>query len=172
MLFFPRITEAFYSPLSPTEIQERLQDNLADPITWRSLFIGQPSAFFRGSASTDTFKLQRNISYRNSWLPQITGWVTLQPDGTCSVVRVCHRLSHFVLAFNLVWLAFVSIGLLMSLSSWSSNKEAMLIPLGMLISGLALFTLPFWFEVSKSRPLLVELLELEEAGIARQSVVK
>ncbi|WP_460621707.1 hypothetical protein [Hymenobacter tenuis] len=176
MRFLPWVTEEFRSPLSPVEIQERLQANLAPSLytgnIWRSPFAEQQSSFFRGTASQNTFTIQRVIYYKTPSLPRIIGWMTPQPDNLGSSIHVRHRMPYFSLAFAAFWHTSLLVSLLIGLNNGSLYGASVLGPLFMLVCGLAIIIIPFWFEVGKSRPELIKLLQLEEAGTARQSVVK
>jgi hypothetical protein len=98
--------------------------------------------------------------------PQITGWVEPALASRGSSVRLRHRLDPFTLVFGAVWLAGVGLAALLVSASWIETGRftpPFLIPFGMLAFGLLLFTIPFWLEVDKSLPLLVELLQLTPA---------
>lgn len=163
---FPALTEEFYSPLAPAELLGRVQGLLAAPTvwTWRNAFKTEtPTAPFRGAVQGSGFTMQRIIDYRNSMLPRISGAVRPAPGRPGSVLELKHQLHPFVLAFAAVWLMGVGSAALATLGAgiggggldWPS-----LIPVGMLVVGLALFTVPFWLEVGKSRPLLIDRLAL------------
>ncbi|MBO0358146.1 hypothetical protein J0X19_09340 [Hymenobacter sp. BT186] len=168
MRLYPDITEQFYSPFAPTETLQRIEANLAPSFSWRDLFKSRSPAPFQGAVHFDSFEIQRVISYRNSWLPQIKGRVKLAQDGQGSIVTVRHKLHLFVLVFSSIWLLGVGVATISALwSCWATGifTFAKLIPMLMLSFGLTLFTVPFWLEVRQSRPLLIRILELKETGI-------
>ena len=164
MRLFPALTEEFISPLPPAEMLRRVQNSV------------QQTKAFTGSVAVNEFTINRVIDYRNSMLPRINGQVTAGSAGG-SRLRLQHSLHPFLLAFAALWLGGVgSVVLTMSLA-WAQGGFRIgakgltgpdLIPVGMLGLGLLLFTVPFWLEVRQSRPLLIELLQLEsvkeEAG--------
>lgn len=163
MRIFPSLTEAFYSPLAPAEVLRRVQSQTAEPPTWRGLFAGSTPTAFQGRVNSDSFVLKRVINYRNDMRPQITGWVEPALASRGSSVRLRHHLDPVTMVFAAVWLTAVCFAVLIVSTSWLHTGHfapPFLIPFGMLVFGLLLFTLPFWFEVDKSRPLLVELLQL------------
>jgi hypothetical protein len=165
MRFYPDITEQFHSTLSPDEILQRVQANLAPAFSWRDLFKSKSAAPFQGAVYFDSFEIQRVISYRNSWLPQIKGRVEGAPTGQGSVVTIRHKLHSFTLVFSSIWILGVgaaSVGTVWSALVTGTINFAGLVPLLMLVFGLALFTVPFWLEVAQSRPLLTRILALEQ----------
>lgn len=87
-----------------------------------------------------------------------------------SRLRLRHQLPPPVLVFGFIWLSFAGMIALSVGSSWFSAggrfDPISLIPVGMLVFGVLVFVLPFWYEVGKSRPLLVQLLRLEAAPAA------
>lgn len=163
MRFIPWFTEEFRSPLPPAELLAQVQQATVPPLGWRDLFKKQPDLPFRGRVNAKGFEISRVITGRNSMLPQITGWV--EPDHTVgSRLRLRHRLHPLVLGLAVLWLCFVSMSGLGVSSFWLLVKHfdpAFLLPLGVLLVGLVLFSVPFWLEVRKSRPLLIDLLRLE-----------
>ncbi|MCB2377214.1 hypothetical protein LGH70_06445 [Hymenobacter sp. BT635] len=165
MQLFPWITEQFYSALPSNQVIDQVQANLPGPFTWHSLFAAKASALFRGEVKANTFTLRRTISYQNSWLPQITGWVEPDTDAEGSIVILRHRVRPAVLTFGAVWFLGVVLAAIrpfwLTLATGIFAAE-LLIPLGMLTFGLVLFTGPFWLEVRKSRHLLINLLQLQQ----------
>lgn len=156
MRFFPALTEDFTSPLPPAELLRHVQASV------------QQAREFSGSVAGNQFTISRVIDYRNSMLPRISGEVVTGPLGG-SRLRLLHQLHPLVLAFGAVWLGIVGsvvggMGLALVQGSFRTVGEGSvwpsLIPVGMLVVGLLLFTLPFWAEVRQSRPRLIELLRL------------
>lgn len=84
-------------------------------------------------------------------------------------MRLRHQLHPLVLAFGAVWLGGVgsvvgAMGLALLQGPFRANVGRLawpdLIPVGMFVMGLLLFTVPFWAEVRQSRPRLIALLRL------------
>jgi hypothetical protein len=168
MRFFPSLTEQFHSCLTPEQIHQRIQENLVHDFTWMSLFEPNSLAPFRGEADISGFKIERSISYRNSWLPQISGEVISESGGQGCWVRIRHRLAPSVLVISLLMPCFTCVVGIANLPFFfrllisGFFEYDMLFPFGMFAVSLVLFVLPFWLEVRQSRPLLVKLLQLEE----------
>src|SRR5262245_54110562 len=72
--------------------------SLKESFGWRPK--GTPPFF--GEIEGSEFRLHRDIRYRNSFLPRITGYVASGPSGT--KIDVTMRLHPFVLVFMALWL--------------------------------------------------------------------
>lgn len=162
MRLVPSLTEEFTSPLPPAELLHRVRDAV------------QARRDFTGTVSAAGFTISRVIDYRNSMLPRIEGWVVAHPAGG-SRLRLQHRLATFTLVFGAVWLLGVGslvLGMLPLLAKvvwagrWREISGPDFIPVGMLVFGLLLLTVPFWLEVRQSRPRLLALLNLQAASPA------
>lgn len=79
--------------LNNTKIQESIFD------------LQSNGEYFRGSVGEDSFKIQRCIGYRNSFLPVIIG--TIQNENEKNVINIEMRLNSFVKGFVIFWLSFV-----------------------------------------------------------------
>jgi hypothetical protein len=118
----------------------------------RTVWSGIGSNVFLGEVHGDSFSLQRNISYRNSFLPQIKGKVFQGGGGTTVDVRMC--LNPFAAIFMLIWLGGVGSAAVSIL-----YDDAMsLVPLGMFVLGLVLTAAGFFPEAFKAKRLLTDLL--------------
>ena len=169
MLLIPWLTEEFTSPLAPPELLECLQANVAPNPTLLDAFSRRKSAaLFTGTVTADAFNLHRVIGYRNSMLPQIHGWVMSAASGTGSQVRLRHRVHPFSLAFGALFVTVLVFQILLPLIWHWLHKPKFdpfyLVPFGMLAFMLALYNIPFRLEMAQSRPLLVRLLQLQEAA--------
>ena len=64
-----------------------------------------------------------------------------------------------------IWLSGVSIGVLTFLAAALSGKmtplPALLVPLGMLVFGIALTSGGFWWEAKKTKPIIVRMFNKE-----------
>ncbi|WP_303312514.1 hypothetical protein [Hymenobacter sp. BT730] len=165
MRFVPWVTEQFYTPLSPEELLQRLQENTAPRLTWFKIFSFKPLKPFLGTVEINSFDIQRVIRYKNSWLPQIKGKIEPHQSNGGSLVLLRHHLHYSVLVFCIIWQAVVGFSVVSSignlLTTGKLNQE-LLSTLGMFAFGLILFTVPFWLEVQQSRPMLIKLLKLEK----------
>src|SRR6266849_2943210 len=100
-------------PTSPVVVAERLRAIVGkSPGLWESLrspLRTKPSdPPFIGSVKGNSFRLCRNINYRNSFLPQIWGRIlSMQNGARVKVVMFMHPL---VFMFTLFWLGLVGYG--------------------------------------------------------------
>jgi len=85
---------------------------------WR---IGGGSKSFQGDVGADAFDVQRVISYRNSFLPQIHG--AIRADARGSRVSVEMSVSPSVLVFLLVWVG-IALQLFFSATGWFESHVA------------------------------------------------
>lgn len=150
--------------LSTKEVAERLKAHIKEP---RGFFKSIRSSFslesFLPSKSLDqpligtiddnTFRVRRDIHYRNSFLPLVHGRITPTPTGShISVKMFMHPL---VAVFMLFWLSGVgSIGVLMLFKQQVSLAAFDFIPLGMFIFGVALTYFGFFPEALKAKYLI------------------
>jgi hypothetical protein len=115
--------------------------------------ISQP---FIGVVTDDSFRIYRDISYRNSFLPQIKGALVTAPTGTdVSVTMSIHPL---VALFMLFWLGGVGYGALAGFASQEARGALSLVPTGMFIFGIGLTAFGFYPEARKARRLLEEAI--------------
>src|SRR5207247_8945197 len=80
--------------------------NSVEPRRW--LRLGSGRCPFEGTVKGFEFDVQRIISYRNSFLPQIRGTITSEPYGSC--ITITMRLHIAVLIFMSVWFGGVLLG--------------------------------------------------------------
>jgi len=168
MRFLPYLNECYASPLPLAEIIRRVQERTAAPPEgWRGWLAARPQQPYLGRvyAAANSFEVQRNISYRNSFLPLIKGTVEV-PGGvaalgqadTGSLVRLTMRMQLLVSLFMLVWLGGVGLGCLAVSFSWPGPVG--LIPFGMLAAGSLMVSLGFWIEANKAEAFFKALLLL------------
>ena len=115
---------------------------------------------FHGTITGNNFRIQRNIHYRNSFLPVIRGRVDATESG--SEIRLEMSLHPVVKAFLAVWFAFVGLDCLATLFGTIAGDP---IPLpahfgawGMLLFGILLAVVPFRIEAQKARQELESVL--------------
>jgi len=131
---------------------------------------------FMGTCENGTFKLRRDINYRNSFLPFITG--TIEPDSLGGGARITVRMKmhSFVLIFMLFWLGGVSIacGVFPYAAATghmhqtgTSSFPFQIVPFGMLAFGLALPCIGFIPEANKAEKFLKETLQADIAPDGR-----
>lgn len=152
----------FYSfqlsvPAPPDVVAERIRRVVSPtPNLWGTLASSwkRPQASsspFLGSVENLTFRIRRNIQYRNSFLPMIRGKINPMPTG--SRVNVFMYMHPFSLAFMLVWFGFL---VLIESRVADMNIARSFVPIGMAVFGLALSLGGFFFEALKVMPLLSE----------------
>ncbi|WP_263770031.1 hypothetical protein [Propionivibrio soli] len=107
---------------------------------------------FIGTLDGTTFKMRRDIRYRNSFLPQVHGNVISAPAGSRILVRM--NLHPLIAAFILFWLGAVGVGAVAAFMSESRSIQSVLIPAGMFMFGIVLTAGGFYPEAVKARRLL------------------
>ncbi len=140
------------SSLSVAEVLRRI----ARRTEKKQLFNFSSSLPFSGDVTDRGFEITKNISYRNSFLPVIEGKVEQTKSG--SRVTIAMRLHFAVMCFMFIWFSAVSVGCIAVLAHLDRFSMPMLIPFGMLIFGVALVSGGFWFEASKQKVMLIELI--------------
>lgn len=152
----------YKTKLSNEQAIQKLNDNIeaerrfgfsAPSYTYSKPYIGQITG--------NKFKIKRVINYRNSFLPQIKGEVYSEFDGT--KIKVNMSLHKFILVFTSIWLGIVFIGCSFTIYVLFTKAFApfILIPLGLLVFGVALLFNAFKTESAKSRKDLMRIFEAE-----------
>ncbi|MBE9186595.1 hypothetical protein IQ270_18355 [Microcoleus sp. LEGE 07076] len=150
LLPFESLTIA--SNLSFSEVWQKLDKIIEPPKTLKmALQFKKSHKPYEGTLSGNTFQIRRIISsYRNSFLPQITGEIHSQPFGCSLKIRMNLHLA--VMVFMIVWMSVpASMGLL-TLLVWLVDRSIGLIflPLfGMCIFGWSLSLIGFKIESKK-----------------------
>jgi hypothetical protein len=148
------------TPLSESTAFERIQglirprrgfrEWIAFNITRQDNTVGPP---FLGKASRGTFRLHRDIRYRNSFLPFV--WGRIVPSRGGSRINITMFLHPLVTLFMIVW--FSGLGYAVA-KLWMHRKEAVphavLFPIGMILFGVALVLVCFIPEAIKAKRLL------------------
>lgn len=140
------------SSLSAAEVLQRIKQCTGE----RKLFNFNSSHEFSGHVKEQEFEITRNISYQNSFLPVVEGKV--KQTSTGAQVTVSMRLHLAVMFFMAIWFSGVSIGCIAVLARLDKFSMLKLLPFGMLFLGIALVLGGFWFEASKQKRRLIELL--------------
>lgn len=121
------------------------------------------NTLYKGTGGGNEFKVQRVITYRNSFLPQIKGQITADSRG--SDILITMRLHLFVIVFMCFWLAFVSLFCVLLVTVVDTSEAPNIfqaIPFIMIIFGVALLIVPFKIESKRSKKDLLSILEAEE----------
>ena len=119
---------------------------------------------FIGRVAGSEFKCQRNIGYRNSFLPRITGRVESCPVGTRIDVKM--YLHPATAVFMLIWLGGVAFAAIGFFSRGEVAGKAFF-PVAMFIFGVVLTLVGFYPEAIKARRLLEQQLAPTGAQQAR-----
>jgi len=168
MKVYPKDYFEINSSMSTGEILAALDAVVEPPkwFRWRST----SGKKYHGEVSPNSFKIWKIISYRNSFLPIIEGIIT--PSSSGSRIAVTMRLHRFVAVFMLFWLSGVSVGVVTFLIAAMRGKmeptPALLVPLGMLLFGIALTSGSFWWEAKKTNLALIEFLKGTERQPTRE----
>jgi hypothetical protein len=113
---------------------------------------------FLGKLGHNTFRLSRDIRYRNSFLPLI--WGRIVPTSRGSRINVTMFLHPFVAMFMIVWFSGLGYGIV---QLWVHRKEAVpfaaLIPAAMFLFGVGLVLVGFIPEAIKAKRLLESALD-------------
>lgn len=165
--FIPHEKLKLETSLSKEEVLKRLSANIEEKNSKWNWFSGKSSSniFFGGSLDETGFRVSRNISYKNSFLPEIEGKIEALRFG-CTLALTLN-LNIFVMIFSSIWFFGVLIGSIAVISVYFSSSAAnqdagMLIPILMLVFGSAVFIGFFKYESIKARTFLKELLEASE----------
>lgn len=141
------------SKKSKDEIIQILKDNTSPA---RSIFYRNYDEFFNGKILEDSFKIQRNINYRNSFLPVLIGEIKKTDSSTRITIKT--RMNLFVIIFLCIWFGGVSFGCLITPFA---DFEILFkfIPYLMLVAGILITVLPYKYEIKKAKEKLEELLK-------------
>ncbi|MFT6502226.1 MAG: hypothetical protein ACJASQ_002352 [Crocinitomicaceae bacterium] len=164
MKYLPFENITYKTKLESEEALNRLGNVIEAKKTFRmtGLFGSVNHNPYEGSIHGNSFKINRIIGYRNSFLPQITGVIEKDYSGT--KIKVKMRLHTFVIVFLIIWVGIVGIACLSFLSMMFTSQDFQpmnLIPFGMLIFVYALVTGGFKYESIKSKKYLAQLFEAE-----------
>lgn len=140
------------SGLSAAEVLQRIKQRTGE----KKLFNFRSSLEFSGHVNEREFEITKNISYQNSFLPVIEG--KIEQISTGARVTISMRLHLAVICFMFIWFSGVSIACIEVLVHLDRFSMPMLIPFGMLIFGVLIVSGGFWFEASKQKLRLIELL--------------
>lgn len=162
MKYLPAEDITFQSKLKEAALLQRLKDNI-EPVKLRfGLFNRRETKPYQGKIIGNTFNISRIISYRNSFLPQISGNIENTFSG--SLIRVRMRLHVAVIVFLCIWGGIVgTVGLLFLSQAFGRTAfdPMTLIPLGMLVVFYVVVMLAFKYESKQSKADLQSLFEAE-----------
>ncbi len=157
ILPFEKLT--IHTDLTPEQIKEKLEQFVEPYQMFRNTF-KQPNKPYNGKIQETSFRITRNINYRNSFLPVIKGKIMPNDYGKGSQINITMSLHSFVIVFMTFWLFMVGGGgislLFLMISSGKFMLEG-LIPVGMFIFGCLLTIIPFKIEANIAKKFLQEL---------------
>lgn len=163
MKYLPAEDITFQSKLKESELLQRLEDSIERVKAFRfGLFNRKDTKPYQGKIVGHSFNISRIISYRNSFLPQISG--TIENTFSGSLIRVKMRLHVAVIIFLCIWGAIMGGVCILFLSQAFGSTDfdpMMLIPLGMLVVFYVVIMLAFKYESKQSIADLQSLFEAE-----------
>lgn len=159
---FPSQRFTITTYLSPDDVQKKLREVVDPPLTGIQFQRKRSENPYRGQIGEHSFKIARIIYYRNSFLPQIEGRINAHGRG--SQIEIEMKLHIAVIIFMCVWLSMIGqIALLSLFALFQEDFEpAFLIPVGMVIFGLALPWIGFLPQAKGDKKFLMELFQGRE----------
>jgi hypothetical protein len=170
-MILPSRRLVLHTPLTPDQAAQALQGDLVEKRGWAERLSRSGGGGFVGRVTGTVFECQRDINYRNSFLPQLKGAFTPDAERGGSRVTLVLALHPLVAAFMYAWLGFVLlIGVPMAIATLSDAKSGDgggqvmggLIPLGMLVFGLVLPRLAFGYEAKQAVAFVKSTLSAQE----------
>ena len=163
MKYLPAEDITFQSKLKATALLQRLEDSIEPERAFRfGLFQRRETKPYQGKVVGNSFNISRIISYRNSFLPRISGNIETTFSG--SLIRVKMRLHVAVIVFMCIWGGIMgSVGFLFLSQAFASTDfdPMTLMPLGMLMVFYVVIMLAFKYESKQSKADLQNLFEAE-----------
>lgn len=158
-MIFPSRKLVLLSPLPPAQAIDAVKATLKPQPTWRERLSFEQASGFSGTAEDGRFTLQRNINYRNSFLPQVVGKAEADTQTGGSRVTVTLSMHKSVKIFMCIWLWGVgAIGIPLAIAALTHKLQppqndwmGAVIPLGMMIFGLCLPHFGFWGKRKKPK---------------------
>jgi hypothetical protein len=106
MKFLPLETLIYKTHLNEEKVIQRLSESVEPKKMFRSnLFSDYAAKAYEGEINGQAFAIRRIIRYRNSFLPEISGSVGSDYDGTTITVKM--RMNILVIIFLCFWCAVV-----------------------------------------------------------------
>ncbi|WP_343330601.1 hypothetical protein [Polaribacter staleyi] len=138
--------------LSMQEARKILSENIRPKKIFKFSF-NQPQKkeLFEGNFEQDNFKIQRIITERNSFLPQIKGQILPSINGTRLVADL--KIHSSVIVFMLFWLTFVGFAFItgiIGVINQGINPLFLIVPLIMIGFGIGLINYGFNSQKEKS----------------------
>lgn len=155
------------SPLQPAEAAQALRAVLAPKRDWRQKMLRQGGGAFTGDVSDSHFSIVRDIRYRNSFLPFVTGEIAAAYPGSRIEVRM--KMHGATTGFMTVWLGFTFLMCVTFVAAFfkvgalhfQGDPGSAAIPFGMLLFGIGMTWGGFLPEAKKAQNFLVEVLRAD-----------
>ncbi|HET6989671.1 MAG TPA: hypothetical protein VFJ43_00030 [Bacteroidia bacterium] len=160
---FPFKNIIFRSNLDEAGIIKKLRENITPPTATTAGYWGERNTkTYEGEIRGNHFDIKRIIRYQNSFLPEISGVIVKNPEGTKILVKVKLHILVLILIglVSAMAIAFL-IAICFALSVWGHFQPVVLAPLGIMIFMYLMVTIAFHLECEKSKKDLKEILEAE-----------
>ncbi|OAD90781.1 hypothetical protein A7A78_13795 [Aequorivita soesokkakensis] len=163
MKFTPSVKIELTTLLSQEEVRKALTENL-QPKEIQTFIIKKPKTdkIFEGYFHEDCFQIQRIITGKNSFLPQINGRIAPHLNGTKLIAEL--KLPAFVVAFMILWVGVLSLGFILSVVGSFNHDEGssfIVIPLLMVVFGIGMAYFGFTTEKNKAITELKKILKAQ-----------
>jgi hypothetical protein len=164
-MILPSRKFALLSALRPDEALHALGAAVAPRRNWKQKMFSRGKGGFMGEVTEGGFSLERDIAYRNSFLPRITG--TIGPGSPSTRIEVSMKMDALVSGFMAVWLVFVVMSFLSSAyaylqASGHPDGTFLVVTGGMALFGFILPHASFYPEANKAERFLKETLKAEK----------
>jgi hypothetical protein len=150
----------YNSPLSENEIRNRLNCLTRAANAFRVKYYPNiKTSDYEGDIYEHAFFVTRLISYRNSFLPAISGKMTPHAAGT--TVSVTMKLNIVAIVFGCIWFGGLFLFLITAMLSGHFFIGSLGLPLLMMLFGAILFAVPFAIEASIAQKDLARIFECQ-----------
>ena len=152
------------SSLPPQEALKALEGAIQSRKGWKDKLLSTGSGKFTGEVTGDRFDIVRDIAYRNSYLPRVTGTITA--GSPASRIEVSMMPGPRALIFMALWLGllvFNGITMVRAMNSGGGPRDYTFLEIigGMAAFVFALSQAGFWPEAKKAETFLKETLKAE-----------
>lgn len=157
----PKVKINYITKMTKEEVLEQLSQNIDQDLYSFSFNRKVTDKPFRGTLNESGFAIEREINYRNSFLPKITG--EIKEEANYTRISVIMKLSMFVFIFLLFWTGGVFAGCIASIYATVLNgfEVFYLIPFVMLFFMCSLTIGAFRYEANKGKTDLQKILQAE-----------
>ena len=162
-MILPSRRRALLSPLQPAQAVQALRKAVAPRRGWQQKMFQRGSGGFMGEVRDDGFSIVRDIAYRNSFLPFVTGKIESSYPG--ARVEVTMKMHPAVTGFMAVWIGIALFSFIASAhayfhaSSGHGDPAQIFVPGGMVLFGFGLAWGAFLPEAKKAESFLAATLQ-------------